>query len=97
MFKMPSIIAIDQAGVDARVARLQARAFKGASKQAALRLALGAIDLTTLEGKDSDAKIEQLCHKALHPCDDIEDLPTVAAVCVYANHVALAKKLLQNS
>lgn len=91
------IVPIDQVGIEARVLRLQSRAFKGASKQQALRLALSMIDLTTLEGKDSVAKIEQLCHKALHPCDDIADLPQVAAVCVYANHAAQAKALLKNS
>lgn len=97
MFKEVKRVAIDAAGVDARVARLQTRAFKGASKFQALHLAVSLIDLTTLEGKDSAAKIEQLCHKALQPCADLPNLPKVAAVCVYPNHVAHAKRLLKNS
>jgi deoxyribose-phosphate aldolase len=38
-----------------------------------------------------------MCYKALHLADDIEGLPTVAAVCVYPNHVKTAKKALQGS
>jgi deoxyribose-phosphate aldolase len=38
-----------------------------------------------------------MCYKALHLSDDIEGLPTVAAVCVYPNHVKTAKKALQGS
>lgn len=60
----------------------------------ALRLALSMTDLTTLEGRDTEGKISQLCHKALFPCPDLPDLPCVAAVCVYPNHVAQAKKQL---
>lgn len=90
-------IRIDQAGVEDRVARLCSRSIKGDAKVKGLKLALSMIDLTTLEGKDSPARIAQLCHKALHPCDDMAGLPTVAAVCVYPNHVAQAKKLLEKS
>lgn len=88
---------IDQTGVDERVQRLQSRSVKGSSKLNALHLALSMVDLTTLEGKDTEAKIIQLCHKALHPADDLPSLPTVAAVCVYPNHVAMAKKILRDS
>ena len=59
-------------------------------------MALNMIDLTTLEGKDTEGKVKQLCYKAMHP-DDSLDIPTVAAICVYPNHVATAKKALGNS
>lgn len=88
------IKAIDQSGVEDRVRRFQSRSVKGEAKIAALHLALSMIDLTTLEGKDTEGKITQLCHKALFPCPDLPDLPSVAAVCVYPNHVAQAKKQL---
>jgi deoxyribose-phosphate aldolase len=55
------------------------------------------IDLTTLEGKDTAGKVRQMCYKAMHPADDIPGLPTVAAVCVYPNHVKTAKTALGNS
>ena len=92
-----AIKAIDQNGVEERVQRFQSRSVKGAAKITALQLALSMTDLTTLEGKDTAGKITQLCHKALHPCLELVGLPTVAAVCVYPNHVALAKRLLMNS
>lgn len=88
------IKAIDQSGVEERVRRFQSRSVKGEAKMTALRLALSMTDLTTLEGKDTEGKISQLCHKALFPCPDLPDLPCVAAVCVYPNHVAQAKKQL---
>ncbi len=88
------IKAIDQSGVEERVRRFQSRSVKGEAKLTALRLALSMTDLTTLEGKDTEGKISQLCHKALFPCPDLPDLPCVAAVCVYPNHVAQAKKQL---
>lgn len=88
------IKAIDQSGVEERVRRFQSRSVKGEAKMTALRLALSMTDLTTLEGRDTEGKISQLCHKALFPCPDLPDLPCVAAVCVYPNHVAQAKKQL---
>lgn len=48
------------------------------------------IDLTTLEGKDTAGKVSQLCYKARHLHDELQ-LPSVAAVCVYPNHVRRAK------
>lgn len=87
---------IDQVGLVERAARFKSRSVKKEAKIQGLKLALNMIDLTTLEGKDTPGKVNQLCYKALHP-DDSMDLPTVAAVCVYPNHVATAKKALGNS
>jgi deoxyribose-phosphate aldolase len=55
------------------------------------------IDLTTLEGKDTDGKVKQLCYKAMHLHDAYPGLPTVAAICVYPSMVAVAKKALGDS
>jgi deoxyribose-phosphate aldolase len=63
----------------------------------ALKLALSMVDLTTLEGSDSDGKVLQLCSKARTPYAPMPDLPTVAAVCVYPNKVGVAKKALQGT
>jgi deoxyribose-phosphate aldolase len=38
-----------------------------------------------------------MCFKAMHVADDIPGLPTVAAVCVYPNHVKTAKQVLKDS
>jgi deoxyribose-phosphate aldolase len=59
-----------------------------------LRLALSMIDLTTLEGMDSAGKVKALCTKALLPHGEFQDLPTVAAVCVYPNMVPIAREAL---
>lgn len=56
------------------------------SEKTACRFLLNCIDLTTLEGSDTEAKVEELCRKAVA-------FPT-AAVCVYPPFVALAKKRL---
>jgi deoxyribose-phosphate aldolase len=88
---------IDQINVEERVARLNARSIKKESKVAGLKLALSMIDLTTLEGKDSVGKVQQLCYKAIHVHDEMPGLPTVAAICVYPTLVKVAKKALQGS
>jgi deoxyribose-phosphate aldolase len=88
---------IDQVGVEERASRFTKRSIKNESKVNGLLLALNMIDLTTLEGKDTDGKVEQLCYKARHLNDDYPGLPTVAAICVYPSMVAVAKKALGNS
>lgn len=88
---------IDQVGIEERIARFNSRSIKKQSKIQGLKLALNMIDLTTLEGKDTEGKVKQMCYKAMHPADDIKGLPTVAAVCVYPNFVKIAKKALGNS
>lgn len=89
--------AIDQVGVEERVARLNARSIKKESKVSALKLALNMLDLTTLDAKDTVGKVKQLCRKAIQPHEAYADLPSVAAVCVYPNFIADAKKALRNS
>lgn len=87
---------IDQVGLVERANRFKTRSIKKEAKIHGLKLALNMIDLTTLEGKDTVGKVKQLCYKAMHP-DDSLDIPTVAAICVYPNHVATAKKALGSS
>ena len=87
---------IDQVGVDERVLRLNKRSIKNESKEAALKMAISMCDLTTLDPRDTPGKVIQLCNKALRP-HEILDVPVVAAVCVYPNMVAIAKKQLLGS
>jgi len=97
IYNSQNTIAIDQVGIEERVARLNTRSIKKESKVQALKLALSMIDLTTLEGKDTDGKVKQMCYKALHPHDALPNLPTTAAVCVYPTFVKTAKEALKNS
>ena len=86
--------AVDEVGVNERVARFQSRSIKTASKVEALKLILSMIDLTTLEGADTPGKVRQLCQKAIHLHDAIPGLPHVAAVCVYPTMVGVAREAL---
>ncbi len=88
---------VDQIGVQERAARFMSRSIKKGSKVEALKLALSMIDLTTLEGKDTDSKVRQLCYKAMHLHDTYPGLPTVAAICVYPTFVRVAKEALKGS
>ncbi len=88
---------VDQVGVEERAKRFTSRSIKNETKINGLKLALNMIDLTTLEGKDTDGKVKQLCYKAQHLHDSYPGLPTVAAVCVYPSMVKIAKKALGNS
>ncbi len=88
---------VDQVGVEERAKRFTTRSIKNETKINGLKLALNMIDLTTLEGKDTDGKVKQLCYKAIHLHDSYPGLPTVAAVCVYPSMVKIAKKALGDS
>src|SRR6187402_1893028 len=88
---------IDQVGVEERASRFTTRSIKKETKLNGLKLVLNMIDLTTLEGKDTDGKVKQLCYKAMHPHDAVPGLPTVAAICVYPSMVRVAKKALGDS
>ena len=87
--------AVDEVGVNERVARFQSRSIKTASKMEALKLVLSMIDLTTLEGQDTPGKVRQLCQKAIHLHDAMPGLPHVAAVCVYPTMVRVAREALR--
>ena len=91
---LSTVPAVDEVGVNERVARFQSRSIKKASKVEALKLVLSMIDLTTLEGQDTPGKVRQLCQKAIHLHAAMPGLPHVAAVCVYPTMVGVAKKAL---
>jgi deoxyribose-phosphate aldolase len=93
----PNKVKVDQTSVLERVARLQTRSIKKESKETGLKLVLSMIDLTTLEGKDTDQKVKQLCYKAIHLHDSYPKLPNTAAICVYPTMVKVAKTALRGS
>lgn len=88
---------IDKVGVEERADRFTKRSIKKETKVKGLMLALNMIDLTTLEGKDTEGKVRQMCYKAVHLLDSYPNLPTVAAVCVYPEMVRIAKKAVGDS
>ena len=85
---------IDQVGVEERAAKFTRRSLKHEAKLAGLEMAVSMMDLTTLEGKDTPGKVATLCQKAIQPMDSRYACPPCAAVCVYPNQVASARKFL---
>ncbi|MDI2130968.1 deoxyribose-phosphate aldolase [Yinghuangia seranimata] len=85
---------IDKVGAESRAAMLGTRSIKKDAKAFAIDLAISMIDLTTLEGADTPGKVRSLCAKALHPDPSEPGTPRPAAICVYPDLVAEAKRAL---
>ncbi len=87
-------VHVDAVMLEARAAELAKRSIKTSAKVAGIDIAIRCTDLTTLEGKDSEGRVRSLCAKAVVPRPGWSDVPSVAAVCVYPNLVAVAKSAL---
>src|SRR6476620_11996733 len=74
---------VDAIAAEERAASLAKRSLKKESKVWGLKLIISMMDLTTLEGKDTQGKVWALCQKAIRPDPSDRDIPHVAAVCVY--------------
>jgi deoxyribose-phosphate aldolase len=88
---------VDNVGADARAAGLATRSIKTTSKAWAIDTAISMIDLTTLEGADTERKVRSLCAKAMAPDPGDPTTPQVAAVCVYADLASVAVDALSGS
>jgi len=88
---------VDQVGIEERVDSLKRRSIKRHSKLWALDLAIRMMDLTTLEGKDTEGKIRALCAKGMRPDPSDPSIPSVAAICIYPSLISVAKKSLAGS
>ncbi len=80
--------------LEARAAVLSKRSIKAASKRVALDLVIAAMDLTTLEGKDTPGKVRGLCARGISPAPGV---PSVAAICIYPSLVPVAVEALAGS
>ncbi|MBP1673330.1 MAG: 2-deoxyribose-5-phosphate aldolase [Bacteroidetes bacterium] len=88
MFKIP-IYPYSRTELNQRIKAISKNEFLHFDEKSAYRFALSCIDLTTLEGSDTQARIDQLCKKAVA-------LQT-AAVCVYPPFIRQAKDLLEDT
>jgi deoxyribose-phosphate aldolase len=88
---------VDHVGIEARAASLATRSIKTTTKRAAIDLAIRVMDLTTLEGADTPARVRSMCARALRPDASDASVPQVAAVCVYPDLVATAVDALAGS
>ena len=91
--KLPGVDAV---GADARAAMLATRSIKTTSKRWAIDTAISMVDLTTLEGADTQGKVQALCSKAVRPDPTDLTVPSVGAVCVYNDMVSVARKHLDS-
>jgi deoxyribose-phosphate aldolase len=94
---LKTLSPVDQVGADARAAMLATRSIKTASKKWAIDMAISMIDLTTLEGADTDGKVKALCNKAIRPDPTDPSVPHVGAICVYNDMVSIARTHLDAS
>ena len=78
---------LDEETIEAAIARATARGRELATQPAELRLLVRCIDLTTLAGDDTRARVEALALRAAQPSPNDAKLST-AAVCVYPARVA---------
>lgn len=90
-------VSVDAVMLESRAASLAKRSIKTSAKLEGITLAIRCIDLTTLEGKDSEGRVRSLCAKAVNPRPGWPSVPSVAAVCVYPNLVPVAKASLAGS
>jgi len=88
---------VDQVGIDERVQSLTRRSIKRESKLWALDLAIRMMDLTTLEGKDTEGKVRALCAKGIRPDPSDPSIPSVAAICIYPALIPVARRALAGS
>ena len=91
--KLPGVDAV---GADARAAMLATRSIKTTSKRWAIDTAITMVDLTTLEGADTEGKVQALCAKAVRPDPTDLSVPSVGAVCVYNDMVSIARNHLDS-
>lgn len=88
---------VDRVGTEKRASDLATRSIKQDTKRRLIDLAIATMDLTTLEGADTPARVRSLCARALRPDPADDAVPQVAAVCVYPDLVATAVEALRGS
>jgi deoxyribose-phosphate aldolase len=79
-----------EAAIDQAVAAASARVASTAATADELARLVACIDLTTLEGSDTPARVTTMAGRAVRPDPDDPGLGPVAAVCVYPSLVAAA-------
>jgi len=88
---------IEEQEVKNRLEEILKQDFDKLSRKDALRIILNVIDLTTLEGSDTNQKIKDMCYQARRFKVNGPDIPNVAAVCFYPPFAALAKSQLKDT
>jgi len=87
-------VRVDAAMLEARAAVLAKRVIRGSAKRVALDLTIACMDFSSLEGVESPGRVRTLCARGASPGAGI---PSVAAVCVDAAIVDIAKEALRGT
>lgn len=93
---IPSIKEDFSASVTAKINKIISKPLSISDETEVLRLIFSCIDLTTLEGADTTEKIEGMCQAVL----DLEarnDIPNVAAICVYPTFAKIVSEKLKTT
>ncbi|MCD4747605.1 MAG: deoxyribose-phosphate aldolase [Bacteroidales bacterium] len=83
--------------IEKRISKIKVQGNIDISNTEVFKKILSVIDLTTLEGSDTNDKIINVCKKACTYKNYGTDVPNVAAVCFYPVFIKLAKKVLHNT
>ncbi len=83
--------------INDRAASLIENGIKTLNQREILPAIMGMIDLTTLEGADTDQKVADMCEKGKSISTMGLGLPNVAAVCVYPTLVQTACRVLEGT
>ena len=87
---------LNEQNIADRIAEYKKSGSKLLNERQIMQLVLSCIDLTTLEGSDTDQKAKELCKSARSFKKNGTDIPNVAAVCFYPPFAALAKAQLKD-
>jgi deoxyribose-phosphate aldolase len=88
---------IDESQVNEEVKSILQKGLVNYSEKVALRIILACIDLTTLEGADTKEKVAALCEKGLSYNQKENNIPNVAAICIYPPFARQVSDKLKNS
>ena len=88
-------LTVDPDEVKQHLERSEASIAPGDHKEL-LKQIFGLIDLTTLSEQDNTVNVSQLCAKVNQQAETFPSLPSVAAICVYPELVAVVKEKLDN-
>ncbi len=90
-------ITISDEAINQKIKELISAREENIDRKKTFSAIMGFIDLTTLEGADTDEKVRAMCKKGMTIDKLGLGLPNVAAVCVYPTLVATARKALEGS
>lgn len=88
---------VDVVGVEKQIGMIRENCSQREASIRELRTILNMIDLTTLDGRDTEAKVRKMCFKAVNLNTVYVQIDSVAAICVYPSMLKTAKNELLNS